>query len=164
MTARHLSASFSATLRVRVPDSPGSFARLAQAIGDAGGLLGAIDLVRVEKGFKVRDVTVEATDADHLHADRGRGPQRRGRRGRARLRPDVPPPPRGQDRDAPEVPVSTRDDLSMAYTPGVARICPPSPPTRTVWALTSSRTPSRSSPTAPPCSGSATSAPRRRCP
>ena len=42
------SASFSATLRVHVDDRPGAFAELARAIGDAGGSLGAIDLVRVE--------------------------------------------------------------------------------------------------------------------
>jgi len=122
MTVPHLSASFSATLRVHVPDSPGSFARLAQAIGDAGGLLGAIDIVRVEPGVKVRDVTVEATDADHL----------------ARIAAAV------RSLEGVEVehvsdrtfllhlggkiemrsksPIRSRDDLSMAYTPGVARI------------------------------------------
>jgi len=62
----HVSASFSATIRVRLDDAPGSFARLAEAIGEAGGSLGAIDLVRVEKGIKVRDVTVDASDSDHL--------------------------------------------------------------------------------------------------
>ena len=63
---QHTSASFSGTLRVRLHDAPGSFARLAQAIGDAGGSLGAIDLVRVDAGTKVRDVTVDAADSDHL--------------------------------------------------------------------------------------------------
>ena len=62
----HLSASYSGTLRVRLTDAPGSFARLAHAIGEAGGSLGAIDLVRVEKGTKIRDVTVDAADTDHL--------------------------------------------------------------------------------------------------
>ena len=33
----HVSASFSATIRVRLADSPGAFARLAGAIGEAGG-------------------------------------------------------------------------------------------------------------------------------
>jgi len=63
MTASHPSASFSATLRVRLENQPGTFARLAEAIGEAGGLLGAIDLVRVERGTKIRDVTVLANDA-----------------------------------------------------------------------------------------------------
>jgi malate dehydrogenase (oxaloacetate-decarboxylating) len=47
------SASFSAVLRVRLDNQPGTFAGLARAIGDEGGLLGAIDLVRVEHASKV---------------------------------------------------------------------------------------------------------------
>ena len=66
--SRHLSASFRATLRVRLRDAPGSFALLAKAIGDAGGSLGAIDLVRVDADAKVRDVTIDAADADHVSA------------------------------------------------------------------------------------------------
>ena len=96
----HLSASFSATIRVGLADDPGSFARVAQAIGDAGGSLGAIDLVRADGGTKVRDVTVEASDADHLERIVAAVRAVDGRRGRARLRPDVPPPPRRQARDA----------------------------------------------------------------
>jgi malate dehydrogenase (oxaloacetate-decarboxylating) len=118
----HLSPSFSATLRVHLSDSPGSFARLAQAIGEAGGLLGAIDIVRVEPGVKVRDVTVEATGAEHLdaiaaavRAVEGVEIERVSDRtfllhlgGKIEVRSKVP--------------LKTRDDLSMAYTPGVARI------------------------------------------
>ena len=98
----HVSASFSATIRVRLTDSPGAFARLANAIGEAGGSLGAIDLVRVEKGIKVRDVTVDASDADHLAriVESVRSDGRR--RGRARVGPNVPDASRRQDRDALE--------------------------------------------------------------
>lgn len=60
----HPSASFSATLRTRLDDSPGTFARLAAAIGETGASLGAIDIVRVEEDTKVHDVTVLAADAD----------------------------------------------------------------------------------------------------
>ncbi len=119
----HVSASFSATIRVRLADAPGSFARLAEAIGEAGGSLGAIDLVRVEKGIKIRDVTVDASDSDHLErivesvrAVEGVEVERVSDRtflmhlgGKIEMRSKVP--------------VKTRDDLSMAYTPGVARIC-----------------------------------------
>ena len=98
----HVSASFSATIRVRLADAPGSFARLAEAIGEAGGSLGAIDLVRVEKGTKVRDVTVDAVRRRPPRPDRRERPRGRGRRGRARLRPHVPDAPRRQDRDALE--------------------------------------------------------------
>jgi malate dehydrogenase (oxaloacetate-decarboxylating) len=119
----HLSASFSATLRVRLEDQPGAFAKLATAIGDAGGSLGAIDLVRVEGRRKIRDVTVNAASAEHVD------------RIVAAVRA-VPGIEVDQVSDRTflmhlggkiEVvgkhPVKTRDDLSMAYTPGVARVC-----------------------------------------
>ena len=41
----HISPSFSATLRLRLEDAPGTFARVAEAISEAGGSLGAIDIV-----------------------------------------------------------------------------------------------------------------------
>ena len=84
---------------------------------------GAIDLVRVERDTKVRDVTVEAADADHMarivenvRSVEGIEVERVSDRtflmhlgGKIEMRSKVP--------------VKTRDDLSMAYTPGVARIC-----------------------------------------
>src|SRR6266536_71092 len=119
----HPSASFSATLRVHLDNQPGSFARLASAIGEAGGLLGAIDLVRVERGMKVRDVTVLADDETHI--------ERIVEAVRALDGIDVE---QVSDRTfllhlggklevVPKAPLKTRDDLSMAYTPGVARVC-----------------------------------------
>ncbi len=119
----HLSASYSATLRVRLADAPGTFAGVAKAVGDAGGSLGAIDLVRVEKGVKIRDVTVEASSADHLaeiveavRAVDGVEVERiSDRTFLLHLG--------GKIEVVPKTPLKTRDDLSMAYTPGVARIC-----------------------------------------
>ena len=133
----HHSASFSATVRVRLEDSPGSFGRLASAIGVAGGSLGAIDLVRVEKDAKIRDVTVAAENEDHI--------RRIVKAVRAVPGVDVE---RVSDRTfllhlggkleiAPKAPLRTRDDLSMAYTPGVARICEAIADDRdAVWNLT----------------------------
>ncbi len=61
-------------------------------------------------------------------------------------------------------PLKTRDDLSMAYTRASRASAWRSPRTRTGRSSTrSSATRSPSSPTAPPCSGSATSARARRC-
>jgi len=123
MTAEHLSASFSATIRVTLENRPGSFAHLAAAVAEEGGLLDAIDLVRVEHGKKVRDVTVLATDAAHIdriveavrvldgieveHVSDRTFLLHLG--GKLEMRAKSP--------------IKTRDDLSMAYTPGVARIC-----------------------------------------
>ena len=121
-TALHPSASFGATLRVRLENRPGSFARLAETIGEAGGLLGAIDLVRVEAGTKVRDVTVLAGNAEHM--DRIAEA--------VRLLPGIEVVNvsdrtflmhlGGKIEVALKAPLKTRDDLSMAYTPGVARV------------------------------------------
>src|SRR4249919_2275779 len=120
--AIHPSASFSTTVRVRLENHPGAFAGLARAIADAGGLLGAIDLVRVEHDTKVRDVTILAGDAAHAEhiVDAIRGAEG----------VDVL---RVSDRTFllhlggkiemnAKSPLKTRDDLSMAYTPGVARV------------------------------------------
>jgi malate dehydrogenase (oxaloacetate-decarboxylating) len=133
----HPSASFSATLRVHLDNQPGSFARLASAIGEAGGLLGAIDLVRVERGKKVRDVTVLADDEAHI--------ERIVEAVRAAEGIEVE---HVSDRTfllhlggklevVPKAPLKTRDDLSMAYTPGVARVCKAiAADPRKVWNLT----------------------------
>lgn len=51
------SASYSITMRVRLRQRPGAFARVAGAIGEIGSILGAIDLVRVERGEVVHEVT-----------------------------------------------------------------------------------------------------------
>ncbi|MGZ4385667.1 MAG: malic enzyme-like NAD(P)-binding protein [Gaiellaceae bacterium] len=110
-------------MRVRLVDRPGMFGHLADAIGEAGGSLGAIDLVRVERHHKLRDVTVLAADGRHLHeiaeavrAIEGVEVERvADRTFQLHLG--------GKIRMDPKSPIKTRDDLSMAYTPGVARVC-----------------------------------------
>ena len=123
MSQQRPSASFSATLRVHLDDRPGAFADLAHAIGDAGGSLGAIDLVRVEHGKKIRDVTVDAASADHIEAIVATV------RGVAGVEVEHVSDRTfllhlgGKIEMASKAPLRTRDDLSMAYTPGVARVC-----------------------------------------
>ena len=121
-TALHPSASFSTTLRVRLDNRPGSFAALTGAIANEGGLLGAIDLVRVERGIKVRNVTVLAGDGAHMERIVAA----------TRAVPGVSIDQvsdrtfllhlGGKIETASKAPLKTRDDLSMAYTPGVARV------------------------------------------
>src|SRR5215212_4489122 len=55
------SASYSFTMRIELRQLPGAFAQVAAAIGTEGAILGAIDLVRVDRGGVVRDVTVACT-------------------------------------------------------------------------------------------------------
>jgi malate dehydrogenase (oxaloacetate-decarboxylating) len=118
----HPSASFSASIRVRIENTPGAFARLAAAIGEAGGLLGAIDLVRVEGSTKIRDVNVLADDEQHLDAivaavrsvDGVEVVHVSDRVFLAHLG--------GKLEVQARQPLKTREDLSMTYTPGVARV------------------------------------------
>jgi malate dehydrogenase (oxaloacetate-decarboxylating) len=117
------SASFSATLRVHVDDRPGAFAELARAIGDAGGSLGAIDLVRVESGKKIRDVTVDASSADHIESIVAAVRSVTGAEVEHVSDRTFLLHLGGKIEMASKSPLKTRDDLSMAYTPGVARVC-----------------------------------------
>ena len=59
------SASYSFTMRLHLPQQGGAFARVAGAIADTDAMLGAIDLVRVERDGVVRDVTVACGDSAH---------------------------------------------------------------------------------------------------
>ncbi len=109
-------------MRVRQRQLPGAFARVAAAIGETGAILGAIDLVRTDDREVVRDVTVACVDAAHAEAV-----------AEAVGKLDGVTVERVSDRTFlmhlggkievnGKVPVKTRDDLSMAYTPGVARV------------------------------------------
>jgi len=118
------SAQYSLTIRVEIAHRPGMLGEVATAIGRAGGTIGAVDLVEVtEDGHTLRDITVDAADSAHwpgiVEAI------------------DAVPDARvidttdrtflihmgGKIEQRNKVPVATRDDLSMAYTPGVARVC-----------------------------------------
>lgn len=115
--------AYTITIRCQLDNKPGMLGRLATTIGEAGGDIGAIDLVRVERSMLVRDVTVRVQD--ELHGDRIV------RRINALAGMHVL---NVSDRVFlahlggklgihSRTPVKTRDDLSLIYTPGVARVC-----------------------------------------
>jgi malate dehydrogenase (oxaloacetate-decarboxylating) len=117
------SASYSIIVRCQIENRPGMLGRLATAIGDAGGDIGAIDIVRYERGTLVRDLTINCRDDTHGQAIVAA----------IRAVPGVAVVNvsdrtfllhlGGKIEVTPRVPIKTRDDLSMAYTPGVARVC-----------------------------------------
>jgi malate dehydrogenase (oxaloacetate-decarboxylating) len=116
------SASYSFTMRLHMPQQGGAFARVAHAIADAEALLGAIDLVRVESDEVVRDVTVACVDSAHAEA------VVRATRALGGVRVDSVSDRTflmhkgGKIEVNGKLPLKTRDDLSMAYTPGVGRV------------------------------------------
>jgi malate dehydrogenase (oxaloacetate-decarboxylating) len=118
----HVSASFSAILRIRLADTAGTFGRVATAIGEQGALLGAIDLVRIEKAHKVRDVTILAEDEAHIERVAAAVTALAGVEVEAVSDRTFLSHLGGKLEIRSRVPLKTRDDLSMAYTPGVARV------------------------------------------
>ena len=116
------SASYSFTMRLHMPQHGNAFARVAHAIAATEAMLGAIDLVRVESELVVRDVTVACVDASHAEA------VVRAVRGLEGVRVDSVSDRTflmhkgGKIEVRGKLPLKTRDDLSMAYTPGVGRV------------------------------------------
>jgi malate dehydrogenase (oxaloacetate-decarboxylating) len=116
-------AAFSIRLRVRLENSPGVLGRLASAIGDAEGNIWSLGGFEAKQRHLVEDIVVncrsEAHQQEVLDAvagvdgaevleweDRTFALHRGGK-------VDV----------VSRIAVADRDDLSMAYTPGVARVC-----------------------------------------
>jgi malate dehydrogenase (oxaloacetate-decarboxylating) len=117
------SAQYSLTIRVEIEHRPGMLGQVATAIGSAGGTIGSVDLVRVDDFHTVRDITVDTGGPEHWQA--------------IVAAIDELPAARvvdttdrtfllhvgGKIEQRNKIPLQTRDDLSMAYTPGVARVC-----------------------------------------
>jgi malate dehydrogenase (oxaloacetate-decarboxylating) len=131
------SASYSFTMRLRMPQHGATFAGVAHTIAETDAMLGAIDLVRVESNQVVRDVTVACGDSEHaeavVRAVRDlEGVQVDSVSDRTFLMHKG-----GKIEVVGKLPLKTRDDLSMAYTPGVARVSMAINGDRTkAWALT----------------------------
>src|SRR5881296_3098324 len=117
------SASYSVTVRLEIDNKPGMLGKVTSAIGKAGGDIGAIDLVEVGKTTITRDLSVKASDERHaqqvvekIRAVSGvRVVNVSDRTFLMHLG--------GKIEVNGKIAVKTRDDLSMAYTPGVARVC-----------------------------------------
>lgn len=116
-------ASNSVTLRVRLANRPGTLARLTHAIGMLGANIGAIDLIEAEGDSVTRDITLylkrleeldgliaEIKSLEHIEilSSSDRTFILHGG---------------GKIEVVSRMKIRTRDQLSMAYTPGVARVC-----------------------------------------
>ena len=116
------SAQYSLTIRIEIEDIPGMLGRVASAIGDAGGTIGAIELVEADQHL-IRDVTINTPDAEHWDEVTAAIEAIEGARVIDTTDRTFQMHVGGTIEQHNRHPLKTRDDLSMAYTPGVARVC-----------------------------------------
>jgi malate dehydrogenase (oxaloacetate-decarboxylating) len=96
---------------------------LTIAIGRAGGDIGAIDIVTVGNDYIIRDITVSAVSSSHGEQIVEAVKDVDGVELIQVSDPTFLMHLGGKIEVVSKVPLKTRADLSMAYTPGVARIC-----------------------------------------
>jgi malate dehydrogenase (oxaloacetate-decarboxylating) len=117
------SASNAITIRLRLTHAPGLLAKVTNVIAEQGGNIGSIDIVRVESDTIIRDITIDTTGEEQskiisklikkidgievIHVSDRTFLLHLG----------------GKIEITCKTPIKNRDDLSMAYTPGVARVC-----------------------------------------
>jgi malate dehydrogenase (oxaloacetate-decarboxylating) len=109
-------------MRLETPNTSGSFGILASTIGDAGGMVGAVDTRTVGKTTIVRDVTVDVGSEAVGEAVRSAIEALDGVRIISVSDSTFLAHLGGKIRTGITRPVKTRQDLSTVYTPGVARV------------------------------------------
>jgi len=116
-------ASNSIIVRLKLLNTSGILPKAMDVIGQKGGNIGAIDIVRFEDDYVIRDITIDTANQEHakdivdsLHSVKDIEVVHVSDRtflyhvgGKIEVKSKNP--------------IKNRDDLSMAYTPGVARVC-----------------------------------------
>ncbi len=120
-----VSPQFSVTVRVELDARQEPLGELTAKIAEAGGQLGGVDLVpgAGSEGKRVREFTVDARDQDHWEQIMRAIGSTRGARVLEYTDRTLQMHRGGKIEQHNKYPLKTRDDLSMAYTPGVARVC-----------------------------------------
>jgi malate dehydrogenase (oxaloacetate-decarboxylating) len=117
------SAQYRLTIRVEIDDTAGALAQLTGAIGEADGIVVAVDAVEIDSGHSVRDIVVDASGKDHWEQILAAIGAVEGARVIDTIDRTFLLHVGGKIEQHNKHPLKTRDDLSMAYTPGVARVC-----------------------------------------
>jgi malate dehydrogenase (oxaloacetate-decarboxylating) len=124
-TSPSVSAQFSVTVRVELDARQEPLGKLTARIAEAGGALQGVDLVPGAggEGKRVREFTVDARDQQHWEEILRAIGSTRGARVIEYVDRTLQMHRGGKIEQHNKYPLKTRDDLSMAYTPGVARVC-----------------------------------------
>jgi malate dehydrogenase (oxaloacetate-decarboxylating) len=117
------SAGFSITIRVAAPADPTGVGRLTTAVGTAGGVVTALDVVDSDADRVVVDLTADTADGPHAEKVVAALKQLEGVEVRKVSDRTFLLHLGGKIEVTPKVNLRTRDELSRAYTPGVARVC-----------------------------------------
>jgi malate dehydrogenase (oxaloacetate-decarboxylating) len=117
------SPGYSITVRVEAPASSNATGELAAVIREASGSLTALDVVESYHDRIVVDVTCDAVDVEHGDAITTAISELPGFAVRKVSDRTFLMHLGGKIEVVPKVPLKHRDDLSRAYTPGVARVC-----------------------------------------
>jgi malate dehydrogenase (oxaloacetate-decarboxylating) len=117
------SAGFSITIRVAVPADVSAIGRLTTAVGGAGGIVTALDVVDSDPVTVLADVTCDTADAAHANQVVAALRELPGVEVRKVSDRTFLLHLGGKIEVTPKVALRTRDELSRAYTPGVARVC-----------------------------------------
>ena len=116
-------AAFSMRVRARLTNKPGTLGRLAVAIGDAGGNIAALEGFEAKQRHLDEDIVVNCISEAHQQSVLDAINALDGIEVLEWEDRTFKMHEGGKIEVLPLFPVGDRDDLSMAYTPGVARVC-----------------------------------------
>jgi malate dehydrogenase (oxaloacetate-decarboxylating) len=117
------SAQYTVTVRMEYPHEPGWIARISSVVGNLGAAIYGIDLVHIRSGKSTRDYSIECASTEHAERVLSALKKIHGVTINNVSDDTFLMHIGGKLEIAPKIPLKTRADLSMAYTPGVARIC-----------------------------------------
>ncbi len=117
------SVQYSITVRMAYPHEPGWMAKIASIIAEQGASIGSVDLVHVRNERSLRDYTLECTSTDHARHVVDEIKKLKGVEVQSVSDDTFLMHLGGKLEIRSKVKLKTRADLSMAYTPGVARVC-----------------------------------------
>ncbi|GLZ79049.1 malate dehydrogenase [Actinorhabdospora filicis] len=124
MSIRQLpSAGFSITVRVSLPADAGAIGRLTTAVGEAGAIVRALDVVSSDHQSVVVDLTCDTSDSAHAELVAQTLESLPGVKVRKVSDRTFLLHLGGKIEVTSKVSLRNRDELSRAYTPGVARVC-----------------------------------------
>ncbi len=117
------SPGYSIVIRIELLNQPGMLGKVTSVIGKAGGDIGAIDIVGFGKETIIRDIVVSVANVEMGQKAVDEVKKLKGVRVFNVEDRTFMIHRGGKIEVKNKIPLNTRDDLSMAYTPGVSRIC-----------------------------------------